>query len=82
MKKLITEPGNPNLIISAAEDSTGEPPAVLPPNACIGNSTLSSQQAASEQTEWHMRKPCPQTWPPVTLQVLWKLSIVDMPNSL
>ena len=30
VKKLITEPGNPNLIISAAEDSTGEPPAVSP----------------------------------------------------
>ena len=29
MKKLITEPGNPNLIISAAEDSTGETRAAL-----------------------------------------------------
>ena len=37
VKKLITEPGNPNLIISAAEDSSGLAP--LPP--------LSSQHASS-----------------------------------
>ena len=30
VKKLITEPGNPNLIISAAEDSTGESSAMVP----------------------------------------------------
>ena len=48
VKKLITEPGNPNLIISAAEDSTGESFVPLPPVlAQLFNSSLHSS--------WHVR---------------------------
>ena len=57
MKKLITEPGNPNLIISAAEDSTGETRAA-PTASQQGSLVCSNGSMAKPQSRSYRKRRC------------------------
>lgn len=57
MKKLITEPGNPNLIISAAEDSTGETCAA-PTASQQGSPVCSNGSMAQPQSRSYGKRRC------------------------